>query len=71
MYYKLAEQMRNWQESMTSIKIVNAVAIAIEYVNALMVVVASRDHVQQFVPHKQGPRAHLPAEETDRECHHV
>ena len=32
---------------------------------------ASRDHVQRFVPHKREPRAHLPAEETDRECHHV
>ena len=71
MYYKSADQMRNCQESITLVEIVNAIAIAIEFVDATKVVVASLDHVQRFVPHRQEPRAHLPAEEIDRECHHV
>ena len=71
MYHKSAEQMRTCQESIAVVETVNAIAIAIEQVDAIKVVVASRDHVQRFVPHKQEPRAHLPAEETDRERHHV
>ena len=63
--------MRNCQESITLVEIVNAVAIAIEYVEATKVVVASRVHVQRFVPHKQGPRVDLHSGETDCGCHHV
>ena len=71
MYSESAEQMRNYHESIILVETVNAVAVTVEYIEAIKVVVASRDHVQRFVPHKQGPRVHLPAGETDRECHHV